>query len=104
MDTPTPNPVVSLLPAFIRALAVIAKDPSLGYRGAAINASLNFAATAVERGVEARNEFKELHDLIQSLAVGEDPPREVWHDFKARADAAEMLFNPPAPEVPTDSE
>ncbi len=99
-NTPSINPVVPLLPGFLRALALVAKDPALGYRGAAVNSALNFTATAIERGVEAQAAFKELADYVKVLAdTGKEPDKAAWFDFKARHDAAEMLFNPPPPEV-----
>lgn len=95
-DTPTINPIVPLLPAFLRALAQVARDPALGYRGAAVNSALNFTATAIERGVEAKAAFDELADYVKTLAeTGTEPPKQVWFDLKARHDAAEMIYNPP---------
>jgi cephalosporin-C deacetylase-like acetyl esterase len=94
-DTSTMNPIVPLMPAFLRALGMISQDPALGYRGASIGAALAFAASALERGVEAQAEFAELTDYIRKLVETDLPPaREVWEDFKARHDAAEMIFNP----------
>lgn len=97
-DAPTPNPIVTLLPAFLRALATVAKDPALGYRGAAVTSALAFTATAIERGAEAKAEFDELSKLVHDLAAsGKEAEKQVWYDFKARGDAAESIFNPPAP-------
>lgn len=99
-NTPSINPIVGMLPAFLRSLALVAKDPALGYRGAAVNSALTFTATAIERGVEAQAAFKELADYVKTLAdAGKEPDKAAWFDFKARHDAAEMLFNPPPPET-----
>lgn len=97
-NTPTVNPIVPLVPGLLRSLAIVGGDPALGYRGAAITSALVFIATAIERGVEARNEFDELNTLIEELAKSDkEPEKQTWYDFKARADAAESLFNPPPP-------
>ena len=88
------NPaILTLLPAFLRSLGVLARQVEDGAKGAAIGSAADFAATAIERGSEAYNELKELTDYISSLAAGEEPSLETWHDFKARNDAAQMIFN-----------
>lgn len=97
-NTPTVNPIFELLPAFLRALATVARDPALGPRGEAVTSALAFTATAIERGAEAKAEFTEFASLIHDLASKGDPiSLQIWHDFKARGDAAESIFNPPAP-------
>lgn len=96
MNTPSVNPILALLPGFLRAASIISGDPALGYRGAAITSYLRFAATAVERGAEAKAAFEELTQEVQRMAdAGIEPTKPEWYDLKARADAAEMIFNPP---------
>lgn len=105
MNTPSVNPVAALMPAFLRSLGAIAADPALGYRGSSLASSLIFAATALEKGVEAASEFKELADHIKQLADSDTAPvKQEFYDWHARAQAAEMLFNPVKPEVPPGGE
>jgi 2,4-dienoyl-CoA reductase-like NADH-dependent reductase (Old Yellow Enzyme family) len=97
MNTPAVNPIIGMLPMFIRTLALIAKDPDLGVKGAAVSSALTFTATAIERGFEARAAMHELNNLLQEVvAQGGEIDPQIWHDFKARHDAAEAIFNPPA--------
>ena len=105
MNTPSVNPIVALMPALLRSLGAISSDPALGYRGTALASSLTFAATALEKGVEAASEFKELADHIKELAESDtQPAKQEFYDWNARAQAAEMLFNPVKPEVPPGGE
>lgn len=98
MDTPPINPIIGLLPAFLRALAVVAKGPALGPKVEAVSSTLAFTATAIERGFEARAEFEELAALVQSLAEADKPSNlQTWFDFKARSDAAQAVFDAQPP-------
>lgn len=87
------NPaILSLLPAFLRSVGLLARQAENGVKGAAIGSAVDFAATALERGSEAFVEMQELTSYLSSLAAGEEPSMEVWHDFKARNDAAQMVL------------
>lgn len=79
-------------------LALIAKDPALGYRGAAIVEALGLLGTILAKGEAARAELELLAAQIQAMvAEGREPTKDEWAGLRDRSREAHLILNPPAP-------
>lgn len=90
--------LMTLIATLVGQLALIAKDPALGYRGEAITNALALLATLVTKGEEARAEIQALADQIQSMVdENREPTKEEWQSLRDRSKAAHDILNPPPP-------
>lgn len=81
--------MLELIITFLRSLSMIAGDPSLGAKGAAIRSLLDLAAVSLERGSEGATQLKALVAQIETMvAEGREPTAEEWNELKNRSDAA----------------
>lgn len=91
-----------LIAALVGQLAQIAKDPALGYRGAAITETLGLLATILTKGEEARAELEALADQVAMMATeGREPTKDEWGRLRDRSRAAHLILNPPPPSETT---
>lgn len=80
-------------------LALIARDPALGYRGAALVEALGLLGTILAKGEAARAELEALGAQIQAMAAeGREPTKEEWAVLRNRSREAHLILNPPPPE------
>lgn len=90
-----------ILAALVGQLAQIAKDPALGYRGAAITETLALLATILTKGEEARAELEALADQVAIMATeGREPTKDEWGRLRDRSKAAHLILNPSPPSEP----
>lgn len=90
-----------ILAAILRNVAVVAADPALGYRGAAIIAVLQLVSVAIEAGVNGHEELTKLQAQIEDMVLqGREPTKAEWAELKLRSQAAHDVLNPPEPELP----
>lgn len=79
-------------------LALIAKDPALGYRGAALVEALGLLGTILVKGEAARAELELLAAQIQAMvSEGREPTKAEWAGLRDRSREAHLILNPPAP-------
>lgn len=83
-----------LLKVILTALAEVASDPALGYRGASISSALRLAAVALDKGEEGVKKLKELAETVKTYNV--NTKKELLTKLKERSDAAHNILNPPA--------
>jgi hypothetical protein len=90
---------VQLVGVLVGQLALIAKDPALGYRGAAITEALALLGTILSKGEEARADLEALAAHIAEMAATDrEPTKEEWGGLRDRSKAAHLILNPPEPE------
>lgn len=97
--------IAQLVGILVGQLALIARDPALGYRGAALTESLILLSTLLAKGEEARADLEALAAQIAEMAaLDREPTKEEWSGLRDRSKAAHLILNPPPPEleVPTD--
>lgn len=91
--------IIQLVGILVGQLAIIAKDPALGYRGAAITEALALLGTIIAKGEEARAELEALAaQIAEMVALDREPTKPEWSDFRERSKAAHLILNPPPPE------
>lgn len=83
------------LQIILAALAAVASDPALGYRGASISAALRLASVAVAKGEAGFEALQQLAATVKDYNV--DTKKGLLGDLKARSDAAHDILNPPPP-------
>lgn len=86
----------ALLKVILAALAEVASDPALGYRGASISSALRLASVALDKGEAGVAKLKELAATVKGYDV--NTKKELLAGLKARSDAAHDILNPPEKE------
>lgn len=90
---------VQLVSTLVGQLALIAKDPALGYRGAAVVETLSLLSTIVAKGDEARAELEALAAHVANMvALDREPTKDEWYSLRDRSKASHLILNPPPPE------
>jgi hypothetical protein len=83
-------------------LAHIARDPALGYRGAALTKTLSLLSQAIEKGAEIGailGHIGDLHDSGKERELTKDE----WYSLRDTAHTHLEALNPSAPEGAADS-
>lgn len=97
--------VIQLVGILVGQLALIARDPALGYRGAALTEALGLLGTLLAKGEEARAELEVLAAQIAEMAaLDREPTKEEWSGLRDRSKAAHLILNPPPPEPEVSTE
>lgn len=92
---------LTLLATLIGQLALIARDPALGYRGQAITEVLALLSTLVVRGEEVRAELEALSAKVQEMvAADREPTKPEWQGLRDLSKQYNEVFNPPPPPEP----
>lgn len=90
---------LTLVATLVGQLALIAKDPALGYRGQAITEALALLSTIVQKGEAARFELEALAAQIQQMVAEQrEPTKSEWQHLRDLAKAQHEILNPPPPE------
>lgn len=96
---------LQLTSALVSQLAIIARDPALGYRGAALIEVLGFLGTILGKGEAARAELEALAAQVAEMAaMDREPNKEEWGSLRERSKAAHLILNPPPPEPVTEEQ
>lgn len=86
---------IQLIATLIGQLAIIAADPALGYRGAALLQILSLISTAISLGDEARDALETLQARIQLMVdSNREPTKDEWAELRALAKFQHDLLNP----------
>lgn len=86
-----PMPLVAAM--LLRTVAVVAKDPGLGYRGEALSRILEIGAALVEQGDGAVDALNALNSEIASMVEdGRNPGKAEWLALKERSEKADAVF------------
>ncbi len=97
--------IVQLVGILVGQLALIARDPALGYRGAALTEALALLGTILAKGEEARAELEALAAQISEMAATDrEPSKDEWAGLRDRSKAAHLILNPPPPESEPETE
>lgn len=87
---------LQLLATLLGQLAIIASDPALGYRGAALLQILNLISTAITIGDEARSALESLQAKVQLMVeANREPTKDEWAELRALAKFNHELLVPP---------
>jgi hypothetical protein len=90
---------MQLVGLLVAQLALIARDPALGYRGSALTESLALLGTILSKGESARAELEALAAQVADMAaLDREPTKEEWGGLRDRSRAAHLILNPPPPE------
>jgi hypothetical protein len=90
-----------LIAVLVGQLALIAKDPALGYRGQAITEALALLATIFSKGEAARAELEALAAHIAGMvAADREPTKAEWQGLRDLSRAHHEVLNPPPPPEP----
>lgn len=90
-----------LVATLVGQLALIAKDPALGYRGQAITEALGLLATIIGKGEAARAELEALAAQIQQMVAEQrEPTKEEWQGLRDLSKRHHLILNPPPPPPP----
>ncbi len=90
-----------LVATLLGQLALIAKDPALGYRGQAITEALALLATILSKGEAARAELEALAaQIAQMVAEQREPTKEEWQGLRDLSRQHHLILNPPPPPPP----
>lgn len=96
---------VTLVATLLGQLALISKDPALGYRGQALVETLALLSTIVSKGEEARAELEALAaQIAQMVAESREPTKPEWQGLRDLSKRYHEVLNPPAPVVVADGE
>lgn len=96
---------LTLIATLVGQLALISKDPALGYRGQALTEALALLGTLVAKGEEARAELEALAAQIQGMvAADREPTKEEWNSLRALSREYYDIFNPPPPPPEPEAE
>lgn len=96
---------IQLISILVGQLALIAKDPALGYRGSALTEVLALLGTILSKGEAARAELEILASQVAEMAsLDREPTKEEWVGFRDRSRQAHNTLNPPPPEPVTPVE
>lgn len=93
---------LALTGVIVGQLALIARDPALGYRGQAIVESLGLLSTLIQSEQATRGAFEELASSVQAMVLdgNREPTKDEWYGLRDRSAAANAVFNPPPPPEP----
>lgn len=95
----------TLIATLVGQLALISKDPALGYRGQAITEALALLSTIVQKGEAARAELEALAaQIAQMVAEQREPTKEEWQGLRDLAKRNHLVLNPPPPPEPEPAE
>lgn len=90
-----------MIATLVGQLALISKDPALGYRGQAITEALALLSTIVSKGEEARAQLEVLASHVeQMVAENREPTKDEWGRLRDQARANHLILNPPPPSEP----
>lgn len=90
-----------LIATLIGQLALISKDPALGYRGQAITEALALLSTLVAKGEAARFELEALAaQVAQMVAEKREPTKTEWQHLRDLSKAQHEILNPSPPPEP----
>lgn len=90
-----------LVATLVGQLALIAKDPALGYRGQAITEALALLSTIIGKGEAARAELEALAAHVAQMVVeGREPTKPEWQTLRDLSRHHHEILNPPPPPVP----
>lgn len=96
---------MQLVGILVSQLALIARDPALGYRGAALTEALALLGTVLSKGEAARAELEVLAAQVAEMAeLDREPTKEEWYGFRERSKAAHLILNPPPVELDSEDE
>lgn len=91
---------VQLLGVLLGQLAIIAADPALGYRGAAIIKVLSLISTALHIGDEATAGLRQLQQKLQEMVeLNREPTKDEWAALRDLAKMQHELIGAPAAEA-----
>lgn len=94
---------LTLIATLVGQLALISKDPALGYRGQALTEALALLGTLVAKGEQARAELEALAAQIQAMvAANREPTKEEWGSLRDLSKGYNDIFNPPPPPPPEE--
>jgi hypothetical protein len=86
---------LTLIATLIGQLALISRDPALGYRGQALTETLALLGALVARGEEARAELEALAAQIQAMvAADREPTKAEWTGLRDLSKGYNEVFNP----------
>lgn len=89
---------VQLAALLVGQLGLIARDPALGYRGAALVESLGLLGTILAKGEEARAELEALAaQVMQMVSEGREPTKAEYSVLREKSREAHEILNPPPP-------
>lgn len=89
----------TLIATLVGQLALISKDPALGYRGQAITEALALLSTIVQKGEAARAELEALAaHIAQMVAEDREPTKPEWQSLRDLSKRHHLVLNPPEPE------
>lgn len=95
--------MLQLVAILLGQMALIARDPALGYRGAAITEALALLGTILVKGEAARAELEALASHIQMLVDQDrEPTKDEWTNFRALSKRYHEILNPPPPLLPEE--
>lgn len=87
-----------LISSLLQALATLASDPALGYRGNSIVSAIRLMSIAVSAGVQGKAELEQLHSLLKQMVdERREPTKAEWAELRQQSDAAHDILNPPPP-------
>lgn len=90
---------MQLVGILVAQLALIARDPALGYRGSALTEALALLGTILAKGESARAELEALAaQIAEMVALDREPTKGEWGGLRDRSRAAHLILNPPPPE------
>src|SRR5689334_9465611 len=96
---------LTLVATLVGQLALISRDPALGYRGQAITEALVLLSALVQKGEAARAELEALTaQVAQMVAADREPTKAEWATLRDKSRAAHLILNPPPPEPTPDEE
>ena len=87
-----------LIATLVGQLALISKDPALGYRGQAITEALALLSTIISKGEAARAELEALAaHIAQMVAEDREPTKPEWQGLRDLSKRHHLVLNPPPP-------
>lgn len=86
---------VALIGTVVGQLGIIAADPALGYRGAAITSALTLLSSIIVKGDEAKTELQDLSDKVAAMVVeGREPTKAELYELRDLSAAHHAVLNP----------
>lgn len=96
---------LQLLATLLGQVAIIASDPALGYRGAALLQILNLISTAISIGDEAKEALEALQAKVQLMVdANREPIKDEWAELRALAKFQHEILVPPEAPAETPAE
>lgn len=90
-----------LIATLVGQLAMISKDPALGYRGQALTEALALLSTIIGKGEAARAELEALAaQIAQMVAEKREPTKGEWQGLRDLSKKHHDVLNPPPPPEP----